>query len=138
MSARALRWGYAAGGRRDLRLDFLRGYALLAMIVNHIVVADSWLYRLSSREQFYTSAAEGFYFISGLVLGIIAARQPLEAAVRRVLQRAWVLYRAAVVLALGFATLGWLTDLRLWYDVQEELPRRRDGILEFIAGTLTL
>ncbi len=66
------------------------------------------------------------------------ARLPLGAAARRVLRRALILYGVAIVIALGFAALGLLTDLRLWYDVQTELPRSRTSTLRFVLSVLTL
>lgn len=39
-------WRYA-GDRRDARLDLLRGFAALTMIVDHVSGGDSWLYWLS-------------------------------------------------------------------------------------------
>ena len=30
------RWRYAEVGRRDLRLDFLRGFCAFAMVVDHL------------------------------------------------------------------------------------------------------
>jgi hypothetical protein len=123
---------------RDLRLDFSRGYCLVAMLINHLVVTRSWLYVMSGHEVFYTSAAEGFYCISGVVLGMTTARLPLGIAVRRVLRRALALYGMALMIALGFAALGLLTDLRLWYDVQTELPRSSASTLRFVLNVLTL
>ena len=53
---------------RDLRIDFLRGLCVIAMIVDH-VAGSSWMYALTGGNRFYTSAAEGFVFVSGLVAG---------------------------------------------------------------------
>jgi len=131
-------WAYSGDGRRDLRLDLLRGYALLAMIVNHTVVGNSWFYAISGNEVFYTSAAEIFYLISGLVLGMISARPPLGDAVRRIVRRTRTLYLAAVGMSLGFAALAFFSQLRLWYDVQRDLPRGWDDRLAWVAGVLTL
>ena len=44
---------------RDSRIDLLRGLAVIAMIVDH-VVGDSPLRWLTGGNHFYTSAAEGF------------------------------------------------------------------------------
>src|SRR5689334_18236761 len=67
-------WGtYRPMGSRDLRLDFLRGFAVLAMVVDHIG-GPSWLYALTGGNKFYTSAAEGFIFISGLLVGVVYGR----------------------------------------------------------------
>ncbi len=129
-------WRYVEAGGRDLRLDFLRGYALVAMFINHLR-GDSWLYVLSGHERFYTSAAEAFYCISGLVLGIVAARRTFATVVQRVLRRTVEIYCAALLIGLGFTALGVLTNLRLWYDLQNDLPRGR-ALPEFIAGMFTL
>ena len=52
------------------------------MAVNHLDVKASLFYVFTGQERFYISAAEGFYFLSGLVLGLVAARQPLERMLR--------------------------------------------------------
>ena len=57
-----------AASRRDLRVDFLRGFCIFAMVVDHFG-GDSWLYALTGGNRFYVSAAEGFIFISGFVMG---------------------------------------------------------------------
>src|SRR5687768_12395804 len=85
-------WRYEPG-RRDLRLDLLRGFAVAAMIADHIGGERSWLYAITGGDVFFVSAAEVFVFISGLLLGIISvrvmARQGLGVALTRGLQRAW-------------------------------------------------
>jgi hypothetical protein len=77
-------WHYA-GGRRDLRFDLLRGLAVIAMVTDHVGGQESWLYTLTGGNRFWTSAAEGFIFISGLVMGIVypavIARNGVGAAV---------------------------------------------------------
>ena len=54
---------------RDPRLDWLRGYCFLVMTIDHFG-GRSRLYALTGQTQFFTSAAEAFYLISGLTLGI--------------------------------------------------------------------
>ena len=49
--------------RRDLRLDFLRGFCAFAMIIDHMGGA-SFLYPLTGGNRFFVSAAEGFIFLS--------------------------------------------------------------------------
>lgn len=58
---------------RDLRIDLLRGFCVLAMIVDHIA-GPSLLYGITGGNRFYTSAAEAFIFISGLVMGLVSRR----------------------------------------------------------------
>src|SRR5215831_6223157 len=96
-------WAYVADDRRDLRIDLLRGLAVLAMVIDHIA-GPSKLYLLTGGNRFYTSAAEGFIFLSGLTVGLVyrrvAEREGLPTAMRRMLQRCWVLYILAVGLTL--------------------------------------
>ena len=63
-------WRYPSAGNRDLRLDLLRGYCVFAMAVDHLD-APTYLYFLTGGNRFFTSAAEGFLFISGLVMGLV-------------------------------------------------------------------
>ncbi|GEM84555.1 OpgC domain-containing protein [Meiothermus hypogaeus] len=125
-------WVYSDSTSRDLRIDWLRGFCLFAMAIDHIG-GESFLYVFSGRLNFYISAAEGFYFISGLTLGILASRQTLLQSLERVLSRLLVLYRTAVLIALGFMSLS-LLGLRVWYDPWD----KKQNVLEFVAGVFTL
>jgi enterochelin esterase-like enzyme len=102
--------GYPPTGDRDLRLDFLRGLAVLAMVVDHF---GGWspLHILTGGNRFFTSAAEAFVFLSGLVTGLVygrvALRDGLPVALNRLLARAATLY----VLAVSLTLLGLRTSL---------------------------
>ena len=120
-------WRYR-GDKRDLRLDLLRGFAVIAMVADHIGGERSWLYAITGGDAFFISAAEVFVFISGLLMGIIyagvVARQGLGAALMKSLQRAWTLYLMTISLTLTLMALstqvglGWgpgATDTN-WFD----------------------
>jgi len=130
-------WGYHLTGQRDLRLDFLRGFALFVMIVNHSTIYPSWLYLITGRGQFYISASEGFFFLSGMVLGVIAVRQELYTSIKRILRRAFQLYLAAIAMALTFCFLAIYTNLELWYGAQDLIPFG-EKVNEFIIEIITL
>jgi hypothetical protein len=102
-------WRYEVG-KRDLRLDLLRGFAVIAMVADHIGGERSWLYAITGGDAFFVSAAEIFMFISGLLMGIIyagvIARQGLGAALMKSLQRAWTLYLMTVTLTLTLMALS--------------------------------
>ena len=97
-----LDWSYVALDKRDLRLDLLRGFAVLVMVVDHFG-GSSWLYLITGGNGFFVSGAEAFIFISGLVVGMvyggIALKAGLRAAQTKALQRAWTLYKLTVVLS---------------------------------------
>jgi hypothetical protein len=107
---------------RDPRLDLLRGFCVFAMIVDHIGGA-SWLYALTGGNRGPITAAEGFVFLSGLVLGMVSrkrvARDGLKAAARATIQRARTLYGLTVVLTLAFLILTVATNLELWVDREQ-------------------
>src|SRR5436853_7439446 len=93
---------------RDLRVDLLRGYCVLAMVVDHIG-GPSFLYPLTGGNRFYTSAAEAFIFISGLVMGLVyhrmVDRDGLAGAIGRAMERGFALYLLTITLTLVFIPL---------------------------------
>lgn len=105
-------WSYRAEGSRDLRLDYLRGLCLIKMVFNHLFRTP--LHALNHWIGFVT-AAEGFFFISGVVVGIVHTRRSRErglaATSRQVLTRSAQLYLANLALVFLFVSLetaGWL------------------------------
>jgi len=107
---------YITSSGRDLRLDFLRGYFILIMIIDHIA-GPSPLYWFTGGIQFFISGAEGFFLISGLVTGIVYHRiiesKGLEAALQKMLQRILVLYLVAIsinLVALLLIQAFWVTN----------------------------
>jgi hypothetical protein len=107
-------WRYPREEKRDLRLDFLRGFAVFVMVVDHFGGA-SWLYYLTGNNSFFTSGAEALVLISGLVVGIvysnIAEKEGIRAAMLKALKRAWTLYKLTVVMTLTLAVLSDIFDL---------------------------
>jgi hypothetical protein len=118
-------WTYAQQGRRDLRIDFLRGYCAFAMVVDHVGGA-SFLYPLTGGNQFFASAAEGFIFLSGLLVGLIygprIVRDGLAAVQMHVLRRAGTLYAVTLGLTFAFVGLSRLADMPWLQDVEPVTP----------------
>jgi len=112
-------WRYPPAEKRDMRLDLLRGFAVLVMVVDHFGGA-SWLYLITGNNSFFTSGAEAFVLISGMVVGIVyggmAHRDGLRPAMVKALQRAWTLYKLTIIMTLAFA---WISD---WF----KLPWAKD------------
>jgi len=94
---------------RDLRIDLLRGFFVVAMIIDH-VRGESPLYLVTGGNRFYTSAAEGFILTSGLVAGLVyrrmIEREDLGAALHKVIVRAVSLYLLTIGLTLIFLPLS--------------------------------
>jgi len=106
-----IRFG-APAGKRDVRIDFLRGLAMTCVIVNHSKLSSllSWF----SYERFWVvTAAEVFVVLSGVVLGMVygrrLARDGWRAVVRGLGRRALLLYGTFVgvtVSMLALAAMG--------------------------------
>jgi enterochelin esterase-like enzyme len=129
-------WGsYRPEGARDLRYDFLRGFAVLAMVVDH-VGGPSWLYAITGGNRFYTSAAEGFIFLSGLLVGVvygrIVQRDGLVVGMRKALERAVVLYLLTVGVTFPLLLVSEMLDLPWATGVFLTDP------LAMVVGVLTL
>ena len=92
--------GVQSTGQRDLRIDFLRGLALIFIFVDH--VPDSLFSLFSLRSYAFADAAELFFFLSGFVAAMVygrtAATAGESAATWRIWRRAWVLYVAQLLL----------------------------------------
>lgn len=128
-------WRYV-GERRDLRFDLLRGLAVIAMVTDHIGGERSWLYSITGGNHFWTSAAEGFVFISGLVMGIVypavIAKHGLRAALFKALKRSGTLYALTVIFTLTTAALAYRLQVHWAPQVTA------DTLADFVIGVLTL
>ncbi len=110
-------WCYSqtTEGKRDLRIDFLRGLAIVSMVVNHLE-CNSFFNNIT-QGHIYASSAEGFVFLSGFVLGFVTLQRidknGLKPAMLKLLERARVLYVTSFILMTGFGLLStvapWMT-----------------------------
>jgi len=105
---------------RDRGLDSLRGLMLVGMAVNHIT---SHLQVITDHPLGYTSTAEGFVFLSGLVAGLVYTRRRqhrgVVAAAQASVGRAGTIYRYHLALFVG---------LWLWVHVFRALTGEPPGV----------
>lgn len=124
---------------RILAFDLLRGYFLCVILLSHLYYFPSGFDFLTGKSHMYASTAEGFFLISGIILGIVRGHkllaQPFAVAAKLLLKRSVQLYVTSVVLALIFTFIGW------WFMSN---PGLKHGIfppegnwLELIWKTLT-
>ena len=119
-----------------MRLDLLRGFCVLVMVADHIGGEHSWVYVVTGGNRFFTSAAEGFVLISGIVMGTVylnvIRREGMNAMLRKVLRRAGFLYILTVSLTIAFALISYVMNTA-WS--QTMTPTRP---LEFVLSVSTL
>ncbi len=57
--------------KRIRAFDILRGYFLIVILINHIELYPSFFDFFTGRGRLLVSAAEGFFFMSGLLVGMV-------------------------------------------------------------------
>jgi hypothetical protein len=119
-----------------MRLDLLRGFCVLVMVADHIGGERSWVYVVTGGNRFFTSAAEGFVLISGIVMGSVylnvIRREGMNAMLRKVLRRAGFLYLLTVGLTIAFALISYLMNSAWSQSITPTRP------LEFLLSVATL
>lgn len=104
--------------RRLELLDGLRGYFLVFMMLNHIYFTGGLtLVYVNHAQLGFVEDAQGFVFLSGLLIGMIyarrMAREGFAAGAKRIWHRAAELYLYAL-----FCLFAVLLAVRLWPDLQ--------------------
>ena len=82
-------------------IDGMRGYFLVFMLINHLVfVGGYWLVEVNHRQFAFVEDAQGFVFLSGLLIGLVYAPKMLkygrDKGAKKVYARAFELYRYAM------------------------------------------
>ncbi len=87
----------------------LRGYFLLVIIVNHLYRFPNVFQYISGQGQLWVSAAEGFFIISGVLVGFLYGpkiKENFGAVARKIIKRAGKLYLAAIGFTIGATIWG--------------------------------
>ncbi len=98
---------------RILALDLLRGYFLVVIIIDHLFRFPSLFEIFTGRGQLWVSAAEGFFIISGLLVGYIyksQIRTNPQAVFKKIWKRAVKLYLLSIGLTILFTAWGWILN----------------------------
>jgi len=90
----------------------MRGYFLSVILFNHLQYYPSGLDIFTGRGLLYASTAEGFFAVSGIVLGIVRGRKlidaPFKTAAGLLFKRSFQLYLLSIILTLLFTFIGTL------------------------------
>src|SRR5690606_17097418 len=90
----------------------MRGYFLCVILFNHLWYYPSCLDIFTGRSLLYASTADGFFVVSGIVLGIVRGakliNQPFKVAAKLLWKRSIQLYITSIVLTFLFTVVGQL------------------------------
>ena len=94
---------------RILALDILRGFLLCVILIDHLGLFPSPYELFTGRGVLWASAAEGFFIISGLLVGYVFAPRMIadaRAATLKLWRRALVIYVGFVLTTILMVVLG--------------------------------
>lgn len=95
--------------RRIVELDLLRGFFIAVIILDHLQFWPSYLQYFTGQGRLWVSAAEGFFLISGLLIGYLraykGARTPLRVLSEHLVRRAGLLYLWCVGITFAVVSL---------------------------------
>lgn len=101
---------------RILALDYLRGFFIIVIIVDHLWRWPSLFEYVSGRGELWASAAEGFVIISGLLVGYVRGyknrKKPLGEVSRKLITRGVMLYIWMLITTLALVGASWALDFK--------------------------
>jgi hypothetical protein len=94
--------------KRIITIDLLRGYFLFVIIIDHLARFPGLYDIFTGQGRLWASAAEGFFLLSGMMVGLVRGKQLIKHGFKQILLKLWkrslVLYIFAVILTFIFAT----------------------------------
>lgn len=87
-------------------IDGMRGYFLVFMLLNHLIFVGSfWLVEINHRQFAFVEDAQGFVFLSGLLIGLVYAKKMMKGGWSegrdKIMGRAFELYHYAMGLVIA-------------------------------------
>jgi hypothetical protein len=124
-------------------IDGMRGYFLVFMLINHLIFAGGYfLVEINHRQLAFVEDAQGFVFLSGLLIGLVYAKKMMkngyDAGRQAIWNRAFELYRYAmgIVVAVLVAAVLLPEGAEVWKNwigqSSLEDPQRLAAIATFL------
>ncbi len=126
--------GLAARTERNITLDVLRGLCIVMMITGH--VGTNTYLNHSVHFLRFVSGAEGFVFLSGLVLGLVYRRR-IAAGVARAYGALWRRALTIWLVHVALVMVGTALNGRMYYHADIP-PAAQFGTARFVWLTATL
>jgi hypothetical protein len=101
---------------RLLALDYLRGFFIIVIIADHLWRWPNIFESITGRGELWSSAAEGFVIISGLLIGYVRGykdrQKPLAEVSKKVIKRGILLYVWMLITTLLLVGVSWMLDFK--------------------------
>jgi len=96
---------------RMLALDYLRGFFIVIIVIDHLWRWPNMFEYVSGRGELWASAAEGFVIISGLLVGYVRGyknrKLPLVEVSKKLVKRGLLLYSWMVLTTIILVAISW-------------------------------
>lgn len=128
--------------RRIIELDLLRGFFIAVIVLDHLRFWPSYWQYFTGQGRLWVSAAEGFFLISGLLIGYLrlfkGAKTPLKELSQKLVSRAFMLYVWCVVIT--FVVVGLSVALPGEANMLPRLPRAEQvaSLPTYLFNVLTM
>ena len=107
---------HSGAKQRILALDYLRGFFITVIIIDHLWRWPTLFSLMSGRGELWASAAEGFVIISGLLVGYVRGyknrTQPLGVVSKKLVTRGAMLYIWMIITSLALVSASWLLSFK--------------------------
>lgn len=95
-------------------LDYLRGFFIIVIIVDHLSRWPSLFGYISGQALLWVTAAEGFVIISGVLVGFVRGNKnknlPMKSITTKLLRRALLLYITSVIASIIYTSIIWYVN----------------------------
>lgn len=108
--------------KRILAFDLIRGFFLMMIMVDHIELYPNGWDFFTGKGRLWVSAAEGFFFLSGLLIGMMYKRR-LHLGMKFIFKKMWKRAAQLYVAGVGstFLFLAWV-DFTNHVPIKDTLP----------------
>ncbi len=124
---------------RLLALDYLRGFFIVVIIIDHLSRWPSLLALITGKALLWITAAEGFVIISGLLVGYVRGYKNKSLSMRQVsmklISRGLLLYVWSIIATVAYTAIIWYVPL---LGGAPGMMIEKDEWLELLANTFTL
>jgi hypothetical protein len=117
-------------------IDILRGYFILAIIIVHLSYFPNGYDLITGRGQLWVTNSEGFFFLSGTLIGLVRGRKaiskPFKVVATKLASRGFMLYAWTIGLTFLFTAVALVSQLNTvkpgvwqgaidWYLIRDTL-----------------
>lgn len=124
--------------RRIATFDILRGYFLFVIMIDHLMRTFGFWEIFTGRGAQWVSAAEGFFFVSGIMIGMVRGSGMADQPISNVFKKCWSRALKLYLWSIGLTILFSLLALHFTGNPGLKVGQYSGSLMDFIAKTISL